>query len=94
MPEITARLFSTNPHRVLRTEVMLRGKMWVQQWGTRRELVETYRYLKELYPEEKFSGEVYAREGMFGVREDKTLPRNTWLFETVSEDVPQSPPET
>ena len=56
------------------------GKMWVYQWGSKRELVETYRYLKELYPG-LLTGKVYAREGRFGVTERKTLPANTWVFQ-------------
>ena len=58
--------------------------MWAYNWGTRRELLDVYRYLKELYPS-TLTGVVYAREGMFGVREWKSLPPKTWLFETEEE---------
>lgn len=56
----------------------LEGKMWAYSWGTRRELLDVYRYLKEFYP---LTGVVYGRKGMFGVREDKSLPHKVWLWE-------------
>jgi len=59
---------------------MLTGKVWQYQWGTRRELVETWHYLQELYPG-MLSGEVYGRAKIFGVIEDKNVPPSTWLFE-------------
>ena len=42
-------------------------------------MIDTWHYLRELYPG-MLSGEVYGREGMFGVIEDKTVPPGTWLF--------------
>lgn len=56
---------------------MLTGKMWQFQHGTRKELINVYYYLKGTYP---LTGEVYARHGSFGVREDKSLQEGVWLF--------------
>jgi hypothetical protein len=54
--------------------------MWQYKWNSRRELVDTYRELRRVH---KLTGRVYARDGaMFGVREDRSLPPNIWLFET------------
>ena len=61
---------------------MLTGKMYSFQKGTREELIRVWHYLRELYPG-MLLGEVYGREGMFGVREDKTVPPGTWLFSLV-----------
>ena len=58
---------------------MLSGKMWQYTWGSRRELVDVYHYLKEKYP---LTGVVYGKRPMFGIREDRSLPPGVWLFET------------
>ncbi len=58
---------------------MLEGKMWVYQWGSRRELVDVYHYLKEKYP---LTGVVYGKRPIFGVVEEKTIQPGCWLFET------------
>ena len=56
--------------------------MWQWAWGSRRELVETYYYLRELRP---ITRVIYSREGSLGVREDKSLPNGVWLFVTEEE---------
>ena len=66
---------------------MLEGIMWQYQWGSRRELVEVYYYLREFHA---LSRNVYAKEWIFGVREDRSLPPGVWLFETTPEDTPRS----
>jgi hypothetical protein len=58
---------------------MLVGVMWQYRWGSRRELRDTYRELRQFH---NLTGTCYGREGMFGVREDRSLPPGTWLFET------------
>ena len=58
---------------------MLTGKMFSFEKGTREELIRVWHYLREEYPG-MLSGEVYGREGMFGVIEDKTVPPGVWLF--------------
>jgi len=57
----------------------LEGIMWAYQWGSRRELVEVYYYLREFHA---LSRTIYAREGSLGVQEDKSLPDGVWLFIT------------
>ena len=52
--------------------------MWQYKWGSRRELVETYRELRLKFA---LSGEVYGRNKIFGVTEDKSIQEGVWLFE-------------
>ena len=57
------------------------GVVWIYQWNTRRELRDVYHYLKETRGD-IFTGEVYAQEASFGVREDRSVLAHAWLFET------------
>jgi hypothetical protein len=78
---------------------MLKGRVFQFRWGTRRELLDTWRHMAELYPGE-LTGLVYGRRPMgfeladygepFGVKEDSSLQEGVWLFET-TEEVHQSP---
>ena len=64
------------------------GILWVYQWGSRRELRDVYHYLKETRGD-IFTGEVYAQEASFGIREDKSVLKHAWMYET-TQDTPRS----
>ena len=75
---------------------MLTGRVYQFKWGTRRELIDTWRHMNELYPDE-LSGKVYGSRPMkfelsdygepFGVKEEKTIQPGTWLFALKEEDL-------
>ena len=75
---------------------MLEGRVFQFKWGTRRELLDTWHHMNELYPN-KLTGNVYGKRPIEfalsdfgspkGVLEDSSLQSGVWLFEVdVSDD--------
>jgi len=63
---------------------MLTGRAYQYQWGSKRELSDTWRYMKDTYGD-IFTGEVYASQHMRGVKWDKSVAPGVWMFEVKNE---------